>query len=425
MAAMPHFTASYDDFLQYPLNLPSALKYGTYALSQHRQRLYDCKDRLFVSDSSKTQAQFRLPVKDISSTGRVEKLNIFNDGQLESFLRCGDPQGMNSGPSSSGHVASKQDEQCRFIFLWAEHTVGPLRLSAIMLLRLLSFYQVNPHFLDFLYAYASPHEQAFRSSLETHIAFAQWATSEWRWNVRFLEQGAEDLTLSAALINEKSHIESLDPGSLGSVQRWEEKTNDTIMAMESNANIMKLLQRFYRDLVKDDDFPSKARRLCQQAAKSFCLQLDELICETQMQISRAKVLIRTVADRKTILIQHLQTQSALISSKLTASMYDQADRSAVEAIAVRIVTIVTLIYLPATFSSTFFSTDVVKYQDGEVFSQIALDRFLQVTLPLMFLTFVPAGIWFCLERRRRAKRSHETKGYFTDFFSQDTDSSTH
>lgn len=181
-------------------------------------------------------------------------------------------------------------------FLWAEHTVGPLRLSAIMLLRLLSFYQVNPHFLDFLYAYASPHaedrelhfsgfrtektlinpvsgtkvpelgrsgrrfqlcynlktaapkpggnwkirqaafhhqfdvgqatqlwiigdphaalkdrigelycdkntydtsfstlEQAFRSSLETHIAFAQWATSEWRWNVRFLEQGAEDL----------------------------------------------------------------------------------------------------------------------------------------------------------------------------------------------------------------------------------------
>lgn len=401
-------------------------------------------------------------------------------------------------------------------------------MSARMLLRLLSFYQVNPHFLDFLYTYASPHgedrelhfsgfrtektlispvpgtnvpelgrsgrrfqlcynlktaarktdniwkirqaafhhqfdvgqatqlwitgdphaalkdrigelycdrniydtsfstlEQAFRSSLEIHVAYAQWATSEWRWNVRFLEQGADDLTLSAALINERSHMESLDPGSLGGVQRWEEKTNDSIMAMESNANILKLLQRFYRDLVRDDDFPSKARRICQQAVKNFCLQLEELICETQMQISRAKILVRTVADRKTILIQHLQTQSALISSKLTASMYDQADRSAVEAIAVRIVTIVTLIYLPATFSSTFFSTDVVKYQDGEVFSQIALDRFLQVTLPLMFLTFVPAGIWFWLERRRRAKRSHETKGYFTDFFSQDTDSSTH
>lgn len=51
------------------------------------------------------------------------------------------------------------------------------------------------------------------------------------------------------------------------------------------------------------------------------------------------------------LIQHLQTQSALISSKLNASMYEQADRSAMKAIVVRIVTIVTLIYLPATFSS--------------------------------------------------------------------------
>lgn len=51
------------------------------------------------------------------------------------------------------------------------------------------------------------------------------------------------------------------------------------------------------------------------------------------------------------LIQHLQAQAAMVASKLTASMYDQADRSAMEAIAMRIVTVVTLFYLPATFSS--------------------------------------------------------------------------
>lgn len=236
--------------------------------------------------------------------------------------------------------------------------------------------------------------QSFKSSLEIHLVYARWATSEWRWNVKFLEDVAQDLvsrrhlqlnvgrtnqtkpvqTLTAALVKEKSHIESLDPGSLGGVQRWEEKTNDTIMAMESNISIMTLLQRFYRGLVRDDDFPAKERQFCLRAVKDFSFQLDELICETQMQISRAKILVKIVADRKAIvsvnpstlpagfsertsnielpqLIQHLQTQSALVSSKLTASMYDQADRSAMEAIAVRIVTIVTLIYLPATFSS--------------------------------------------------------------------------
>ncbi|KAF5505974.1 hypothetical protein CGCS363_v004313 [Colletotrichum siamense] len=65
-----------------------------------------------------------------------------------------------------------------------------------------------------------------------------------------------------------------------------------------------------------------------------------------------------------------------------------------EAILVRIVTIVTLIYLPATFVSTFFSTDIIKYQDSDspkgTFSPIAMERWLQVTLPLTSLTLLVA-----------------------------------
>ncbi|KZL78222.1 hypothetical protein CT0861_07799 [Colletotrichum tofieldiae] len=263
-------------------------------------------------------------------------------------------------------------------------------------------------------------QQGFKSSLEVHLDFAQWATSEWRWHILHLEERAEELT-KPARIREKVHIEKLEPESLSDVQNWEERTNDTIMAMESNVNILRLQQNFYRDIVKDDSFPRKEQRGCQQTVKSHNSQLEELICETQMQIIRAKVLVKTVADRKTILIQHLQTQHAIVSSKLTATMYEQADRSAVEAIAVRIVTIVTLIYLPATFSSTFFSTDVVKYQDGEMFSKIALERFLEVTLPLMFLTFASAGLWFWIEWRRRAQNSRRIRSYFLDLFSQEAE----
>lgn len=65
-----------------------------------------------------------------------------------------------------------------------------------------------------------------------------------------------------------------------------------------------------------------------------------------------------------------------------------------EAIVVRIVTLVTLVYLPATFVSTFFSTDIIKYQvedfpDGK-FNDMAMYRWLQVTLPLTFLTLFAA-----------------------------------
>ena len=69
-----------------------------------------------------------------------------------------------------------------------------------------------------------------------------------------------------------------------------------------------------------------------------------------------------------------------------------------EAIVVRIITLVTLIYLPATFVSTFFSTDIIKYADEDhpdgmadgLFSNIAMNRWLQVTLPLTFLTLFAA-----------------------------------
>ncbi|CZT53095.1 uncharacterized protein RSE6_14534 [Rhynchosporium secalis] len=69
----------------------------------------------------------------------------------------------------------------------------------------------------------------------------------------------------------------------------------------------------------------------------------------------------------------------------------------------RVIAIVTFLLLAATFVSTFFSTDVVKYQDGEgnngsgaitsreSFSPLALQRWFEVTAPLTLITFAFAG----------------------------------
>ena len=103
-----------------------------------------------------------------------------------------------------------------------------------------------------------------------------------------------------------------------------------------------------------------------------------------------------------------------------------------DSLTVRIIAFLTFIYLPATFVSvtiayhflgfdglkrrqTFFSTDIVKYQNqnsvnaGDAsdpnkeyvsFSAIALHRWLEVTLPLTFLTFVAAVLWLWREDRK-------------------------
>jgi len=68
----------------------------------------------------------------------------------------------------------------------------------------------------------------------------------------------------------------------------------------------------------------------------------------------------------------------------------------------RIVTVVTLIYLPATFVSTFFSIDIIKYQ-GEgsgSFLAVALFRWLQVTLPLTLVTLIVG--WIAYDRAGKA-----------------------
>lgn len=89
-----------------------------------------------------------------------------------------------------------------------------------------------------------------------------------------------------------------------------------------------------------------------------------------------------------------------------------------ETIVMRIITIVTLIFLPATFVSvsilyqsaclpcadrrqTLFSTDIVKYQNTDAngsFSLLALERWLEVTLPLTFLTIAIGLIFYRLAK---------------------------
>ncbi|KAK1689034.1 hypothetical protein BDP55DRAFT_426919 [Colletotrichum godetiae] len=247
-------------------------------------------------------------------------------------------------------------------------------------------------------------DQALRSSLDAHLVLARWATSRWRWTVQDFEKTIDDLTLNIVYIEKTSAQENFTSATLGQVQKWEDKTNETVMIMASNVSILKLLREFYKGLVRDDDFPNRERWACQQEVSNYALQVDEVIDEAEMLVSRAKVLVKVIANRKASLMQHLQGQTAEVAYKLNTRMFEQANQSATEAVAMRIITVVTLIYLPATFSSTFFSTDIIKYQDGESFSWPALARFMQVTFPLMFLTFLIAGGWFWTESKRRSSK---------------------
>jgi hypothetical protein len=116
------------------------------------------------------------------------------------------------------------------------------------------------------------------------------------------------------------------------------------MVLEANTNVLKSLRRFYVDLVSRKGFPPELKSACEDHLRTFTSQLDEIIGDFQMQMSRAKLLVNIVNNRKELVLQHLQSQATERTERLNKNL----ER---EAVVMRIVTIVTLVYLPATFTS--------------------------------------------------------------------------
>lgn len=112
---------------------------------------------------------------------------------------------------------------------------------------------------------------------------------------------------------------------------------------------------------------------------------------------------------------------------VSIDMRSIAIKSRHEAVIVRIITVITLIFLPGTFVSvspyrcrlnhivtltdlkkTFFSTDVIKYEgSSSAYSSTAMYRWLQVTMVLTAITMAIAGVLFLQSRRTRRQEMSE------------------
>lgn len=135
-----------------------------------------------------------------------------------------------------------------------------------------------------------------------------------------------------------------EPWDIQDLQHWQDKTNEVVMVLEANANILRSLHKFYTDVAVRKDFPTTLRIACEDDLNTFLSQLESITDDFDMQIARAKLLVNIISDRKELVLQHLQSQA----SERTEQLNKNLER---EAIVMRIITIVTLLYLPATFVS--------------------------------------------------------------------------
>jgi len=157
----------------------------------------------------------------------------------------------------------------------------------------------------------------------------------------------------------------------------EEKAREAIVTLESNTEVLTALLKFYRDLMESHHF--QLREFSGEDVSAFTTNLVSTITECGTHISSINRLLRVIANKKNEVrkeyplvfntlpnvqitkppqIQEIhQSEAAALTRSmhaLTRSTLELGVLSRQDAVAMRIITVVTLIYLPATFVSVSY-----------------------------------------------------------------------
>ena len=179
---------------------------------------------------------------------------------------------------------------------------------------------------------------------------------------------------------------------LQDMQDLEESVNEMVLVLRLNANTAMQVCHFYRSLFENKELPKTIREHCLGDLTQFERRLHDIEGNSSAHVLRAEALLRLIADRKTLvclsqdqfrvrtdwkqlygLLDYQNTQSnrqlALESREsnikmekstqrmetMTNEMSEIARKTKTETVSMKIITLVTLFFLPGTFISVSIS----------------------------------------------------------------------
>ncbi|CAD6583127.1 MAG: hypothetical protein ASARMPRED_001238 [Alectoria sarmentosa] len=206
---------------------------------------------------------------------------------------------------------------------------------------------------------------------------------------------------------------------LQDIQHLKEKANETVLVLRLNLNVIMQLKQHYVSITECNELPEDISSNCKWEMSNFRRRIDGITKNLELQILRVESLVCSLTDRKTLLYGLLDYQNTLASKELavqssnstqemkhmTREMKHIARRTKTETVSMKIITVVTLFFLPGTFISTLMSTEIVQWPEGKkVYQQDALNTWLYLSLPFMAVTL---GLWGALHLY--ARRNEDKK----------------
>ncbi|KAJ9603080.1 hypothetical protein H2200_012375 [Cladophialophora chaetospira] len=194
---------------------------------------------------------------------------------------------------------------------------------------------------------------------------------------------------------------------LQQAQNLDGYVSDAVLVLKSNISVLAQIEAFYRRLADSGDLDPAFRTSIQTSVQRFLQRVESVRHDLQMHLDRLDVISRQITEYKNLLYGILEYQSmqaskvfaqeARSSAKrmedMTQKMQDMTLKTTLETVLMRIITVVTVFFLPATFVSTMMSTDMVNFKasDSGITSGStslgAVKLFLCISLTLMVGTF--------------------------------------
>ncbi|KAI4161426.1 MAG: hypothetical protein LQ342_004829 [Letrouitia transgressa] len=153
---------------------------------------------------------------------------------------------------------------------------------------------------------------------------------------------------------------------LQDVYDLEEKANETVSILKLNLSVMTQLKEYYVNLFSTSSVHTKLDSLkekCQYNLDHFRSRIDQTQSDLNFQILRVEALLRKLIERKALLHALLDFENTQVNRQLafhtkvvnrnmmgmTRDMGKLARKTKIETVSMKIITLVTLVFLPGTF----------------------------------------------------------------------------
>ncbi|KAF2708726.1 hypothetical protein K504DRAFT_534314 [Pleomassaria siparia CBS 279.74] len=234
--------------------------------------------------------------------------------------------------------------------------------------------------------------------LNVHLVIVSSYVVHWQDHIESLARSLQDIRKHILVIDtETSNFQAKELQTLRNIE--DKIICRACRCLYSTKVLLKTLVRINDSLPASDPvFASRSASIAQQ------LQLIDQRLEGH--INAAETLALRIQATLGLLTNMLDLQNQFNSNKISTRTLQLTHESVDDNATVRVITVCTLIYLPASFTATFFGMNFFEYQSdvGGLQTSQSFWVYIAATIPL---TLITVGAWYISKMRHDKKRQKE------------------